>query len=130
MSNENCCFCGKAYKEHALLQHYYTMLRWFCIFETLFSGRVSSGRLKGCSLLQGQPISGAFPVFAGDMESDKCHLSGIIIRDLSCIVSNYRSTKSLDQYLKEQNVLGVASCPHHFPQLRQITACKAPGQLD
>jgi carbamoyl-phosphate synthase small subunit len=41
------------------------------------------------------------------MESERCHLSGIIIRDLSCTVSNYRSTKTLDQYLKEQNVLGT-----------------------
>jgi carbamoyl-phosphate synthase small subunit len=40
------------------------------------------------------------------MESEKCHLSGIIIRDLSAAVSNYRSSKSLDQYLKEQGVLG------------------------
>ena len=27
---------------------------------------------------------------------------GIVVRDYSCIVSNYRSQKSLDQYLKEQ----------------------------
>ena len=51
------------------------------------------------------------------MESEKCHLSGIIIRDLSCIVSNYRSTKTLDQYLKEQNVLGGPFRPHRYPQL-------------
>ena len=44
---------------------------------------------------------------AGDMESEKCHLSGIIIRDLSSVVSNYRSTQTLDQYLKDQNVLGA-----------------------
>ena len=47
------------------------------------------------------------------MESEKCHLSGIIIRDLSCTVSNYRSTKTLDQYLKEQNVLGEHSYSRH-----------------
>lgn len=40
------------------------------------------------------------------MESEKCHLSGIIIRDLSSVVSNYRSSKTLDEYLKEQGVLG------------------------
>lgn len=40
------------------------------------------------------------------MESEKCHLSGIIIRDLSTVVSNYRSSKTLDEYLKEQGVLG------------------------
>lgn len=26
----------------------------------------------------------------------------MIVRDLSCVVSNYRSTQSLDEYLKEQ----------------------------
>ncbi len=40
------------------------------------------------------------------MESEKCHLGGIIIRDLAASVSNYRSTKTLDAYLKEQGVLG------------------------
>jgi len=42
-----------------------------------------------------------------DDESSKCHLSGVIIRDLSSIPSNWRSTKDLDQYLKEQGVLGI-----------------------
>jgi hypothetical protein len=31
-----------------------------------------------------------------DMESSKCHLGAIIIRDLSIVVSNYRSVKTLD----------------------------------
>ena len=47
---------------------------------------------------------------AGDMESEKAHLGGIIVRDLSCVVSNYRSQKTLDQYCKEQGVLGASSC--------------------
>ncbi len=77
--------------------------------------------MRPCELLQArrvlllaeQLVLGACSVFAGDMESEKCHLSGIIVRDLSCIVSNYRSTKSLDQYLKEQNVLGATFRSHH-----------------
>jgi hypothetical protein len=32
-----------------------------------------------------------------DLESSKCHLGAIIVRDLSCVVSNYRSVKTLDQ---------------------------------
>jgi len=32
---------------------------------------------------------------------------GIVVRDLSCVVSNYRSTKTLDQYCKEQGVVGA-----------------------
>lgn len=41
-------------------------------------------------------------VCAEDMESDKCHLSGIIVRDLAAKVSNYRASQSLDEYLKAQ----------------------------
>jgi carbamoyl-phosphate synthase small subunit len=43
-----------------------------------------------------------------DTESKQTHLGGVIVRDLSCVVSNYRSTQSLDEYLKEQGVLGIA----------------------
>ncbi|KIZ03375.1 carbamoyl-phosphate synthase small subunit [Monoraphidium neglectum] len=42
------------------------------------------------------------------MESSVCHLGGIIVRDLSCVVSNYRSVKTVDQYCKEQNVIGIS----------------------
>lgn len=37
-----------------------------------------------------------------DTESALTHLGGVIVRDLSCVVSNYRSKMSLDEYLKEQ----------------------------
>lgn len=37
------------------------------------------------------------------------HLNGVIIRDLSSVVSNYRSKFSLDEYLKKQNVRGIAN---------------------
>jgi len=37
-----------------------------------------------------------------DTESAQTHLGGVIVRDLSCVVSNYRSKMSLDEYLKEQ----------------------------
>lgn len=36
------------------------------------------------------------------------HLGAIIVRDYSVKVSNYRSIKELDQYLKEQNVMGLS----------------------
>lgn len=36
------------------------------------------------------------------MESEKCHLSGIIVRDLAAKVSNYRASQTLDEYLKAQ----------------------------
>ncbi len=44
-----------------------------------------------------------------DAESKQVHLNGVIIRDLSSVVSNYRSKLSLDEYLKKQNVRGIAN---------------------
>lgn len=38
------------------------------------------------------------------MESEKVHLGGVIVRDLSCKVSNYRANLTLDEYLKQQKV--------------------------
>lgn len=46
---------------------------------------------------------------AEDIESGEVHLSGIIVRDLSCVVSNYRSKHSLDEYLRAQKVPGIAN---------------------
>ena len=43
-----------------------------------------------------------------DNESSKCHLGAIIVRDLSLSVSNYRSKITLDEYCKQQGVLGIA----------------------
>lgn len=48
-------------------------------------------------------------VHAEDIESEKVHLTGIVVRDLSCVVSNYRSKYSLDEYLKAQKVPGIAN---------------------
>lgn len=45
---------------------------------------------------------------AGDMESGKgCHLGGIIIRSLTLQVSNYRSEQGIEEYCKEQGVIGI-----------------------
>jgi carbamoyl-phosphate synthase small subunit len=43
-----------------------------------------------------------------DVESRKVFASGLIIRDLSPVVSNFRSTQSLSDYLKENNVVAIA----------------------
>ena len=43
-----------------------------------------------------------------DVESRQVFASGLIIRDLSPVVSNFRSTQSLSEYLKANNVVGIA----------------------
>lgn len=42
------------------------------------------------------------------MESEACHLGGIIVRNLSRCVSNYRSTLSLEDYCVKNQVVGIA----------------------
>ena len=43
-----------------------------------------------------------------DEESDAVHATGLIIRDLPLIASSFRNQKSLDAYLRDHNVLGIA----------------------
>ncbi|MCF2950094.1 glutamine-hydrolyzing carbamoyl-phosphate synthase small subunit [Paraglaciecola aquimarina] len=43
-----------------------------------------------------------------DCESNEIWAKGLIIRDLPLIVSNFRSEKNLSDYLKENNILGIA----------------------
>jgi carbamoyl-phosphate synthase small subunit len=43
-----------------------------------------------------------------DAESTKVHAAGLVIRDLSLRVSNFRSQQSLPEYLKAQGVVGIA----------------------
>ncbi|MEQ1556386.1 MAG: carbamoyl-phosphate synthase domain-containing protein, partial [Gallionella sp.] len=43
-----------------------------------------------------------------DVESRQVFASGLIIRDLSMTVSNFRSTQSLPEYLQANNVVAIA----------------------
>jgi carbamoyl-phosphate synthase small subunit len=43
-----------------------------------------------------------------DVEANKIHAAGLIIKDLPLLVSNFRSTQSLSDYLKAENVVGLA----------------------
>ncbi len=43
-----------------------------------------------------------------DEESTAIHAQGLVIRDLPLIASNFRSEQSLSDYLKSQNIVGIA----------------------
>lgn len=43
-----------------------------------------------------------------DVESNKVHAAGLVIRDCSLRVSNFRSTQTLPEYLKAQGVVAIA----------------------
>ncbi len=42
-----------------------------------------------------------------DIESEKVQVNGFVIRELSTFYSNWRAKKSLDEYLKENGVVGI-----------------------
>ena len=44
-----------------------------------------------------------------DVESDRIHAAGLVIRDLPLLVSNFRATQSLPDYLKSQNIVAIAN---------------------
>ena len=43
-----------------------------------------------------------------DVESDRVHAAALIIRDLPLVASNWRSTQSLGDYLRDNNIVGIA----------------------
>jgi carbamoyl-phosphate synthase small subunit len=54
------------------------------------------------------PHIGNVGINSEDEESDNIFAAGLVIRDLPLLASNFRSQKSLDDYLKEKGVLGIA----------------------
>lgn len=43
-----------------------------------------------------------------DEESSQTWVAGLVIRDLPLLASNFRSEQSLDEYLKQHNIVGIA----------------------
>jgi len=62
---------------------------------------------KGQLVTMTYPHIGNYGINQADEESAKPHVSGFIIKELSPIVSNWRSEKTLDVYLKEHRIVGI-----------------------
>ncbi len=54
------------------------------------------------------PHVGNYGINAEDVEASKIHAAGLIIRDLPLLASNFRSTQSLSDYLKAENIVAIA----------------------
>ncbi|MCC5879459.1 MAG: glutamine-hydrolyzing carbamoyl-phosphate synthase small subunit [Idiomarina sp.] len=54
------------------------------------------------------PHIGNYGTNAEDIESDNVWAKALVIRDLPLLASNFRSQQSLDEYLKANNVVGIA----------------------
>src|ERR1700683_662002 len=62
---------------------------------------------KGQIVTMTYPLIGNYGINRQDVESKKPHVAGFIIKELSPVYSNYRADLSLDEYLKQNNILGI-----------------------
>ena len=61
----------------------------------------------GQMVMMTYPLIGNCGINPQDFESDRPHLSGFIIKELSGIASNWRSRGKLEDFLKEFGIIGI-----------------------
>ncbi|MCK5450993.1 MAG: glutamine-hydrolyzing carbamoyl-phosphate synthase small subunit [Candidatus Omnitrophica bacterium] len=80
------------------------------VFNTSISGYqeiLTDPSYKGQIVTMTYPLIGNYGVNSEDVESNKPQVSGFIIKELSDIPSNFRSESSLDEYLRENDIIGI-----------------------
>ncbi len=53
------------------------------------------------------PLIGNYGVNPEDVESDRIWLSGFVVKELSQMYSNWRATQSLEEYLRQNDIVGI-----------------------
>lgn len=80
------------------------------VFNTSMSGYqeiITDPSYCGQMVVMTYPLIGNYGVNQEDCESSRPFLSGFIIKELSGIASNWRSEKTLDEFLREHKVAGI-----------------------
>jgi carbamoyl-phosphate synthase small subunit len=80
------------------------------IFNTSMSGYqeiLTDPSYKGQIVAMTYPLIGNYGVNLEDVESNKVAVEGFVVKEASRIFSNWRSKQSLQDYLKENNVIGI-----------------------
>ena len=80
------------------------------VFNTSMSGYqevLTDPSYCGQMVVMTYPLIGNTGINPEDFESDRPHLSGFIIKELSGIPSNWRSRETLDEFLKKHGVVGL-----------------------
>ena len=80
------------------------------VFNTSMSGYqeiMTDPSYKGQIVTMTYPLIGNYGINKEDIESSSPKIEGFVIKERSKIASNWRSEKSLDQYLKENHIVGI-----------------------
>ncbi|HWE03207.1 MAG TPA: glutamine-hydrolyzing carbamoyl-phosphate synthase small subunit [Tepidisphaeraceae bacterium] len=80
------------------------------VFNTSMTGYqeiLTDPSYKGQIVTMTYPLIGNYGINRQDVESKQPHVAGFIIKELSPVYSNYRADMSLDEYLKQNNIIGI-----------------------
>jgi carbamoyl-phosphate synthase small subunit len=80
------------------------------VFNTSMAGYqeiLTDPSYRGQIVAMTYPHIGNYGVNSADVESDRPHVSGFVVRDLHPQPSNWRAEMSLPDYLKQHNIIGI-----------------------
>ena len=80
------------------------------VFNTSMTGYqevLTDASYRGQIVAMTYPLIGNYGINDEDGESWKPWLSGFVVKELSRIRSNWRSTKSVDEFLREHDIIGI-----------------------
>src|SRR6187401_1330022 len=80
------------------------------VFNTSMSGYqeiLTDPSYAGQIVCMTYPLIGNYGVNEEDVESRKPWVEGFVVREASRVASNFRSTMSLQDYLKDNNIVGL-----------------------
>jgi carbamoyl-phosphate synthase small subunit len=80
------------------------------VFNTSMTGYqeiLTDPSYKGQIVTMTYPLIGNYGINRQDVESRQPHVAGFIIKELAPLHSNYRADLSLDEYLKQNNIVAI-----------------------
>jgi carbamoyl-phosphate synthase small subunit len=80
------------------------------VFNTSMTGYqeiLTDPSYKGQIVTMTYPLIGNYGINREDVESKRPHVAGFVVKERSHIYSNYRASLSLDEYLKENGIIGI-----------------------
>ena len=80
------------------------------VFNTSMTGYqeiLTDPSYKGQIVTMTYPLIGNYGINSDDIEARKMFLEGFVVKECSQVASNWRAERSLDEYLRQQNIIGI-----------------------
>jgi carbamoyl-phosphate synthase small subunit len=80
------------------------------VFNTSMAGYqeiITDPSYKGQIVTMTYPLIGNYGINREDVESDRPHLEGFVVKEYSKIASNWRQEQGLGEYLKDNKIPGI-----------------------